>query len=93
MITHWNRDAYANISSIYTSNGTVNATANFGKTFSELLRFTLTSNTLPFQQYEFINQPVSGANGRIVSTNSDIDLVISITAGTFSPSLFLRSII
>ena len=77
-------NAYANVVSIYTSNGTVNATTNFGLKFSELMRFTLSSNNGVFQLFESVTQATTNASARVVSTNTDIDIVVTGATGNFN---------
>ena len=67
-------NAYANIIAIYASNGTVNAGASFGRRFNQTARLALTSNTIPFVLYEYVYQEITGAEGRIISTNDEVDI-------------------
>lgn len=79
-------NAYANVVSIYTSNGRHETSENFGQRFNQTARITLMSNTGAYQKYEYVTQDVSGANGRVISTTDELDLVIALPTGTFSNS-------
>ena len=79
-------NAYANVVSIYTSNGRNEASTDFGLKFNQTARITLMSNTGAFQKHEYVTQDVSGANGRVISTTDELDLVITLISGTFSNS-------
>lgn len=68
-------NAYATISSIYIANGTIDASSTFGKRISQTARITLTSNTKPFSQFEYVNQEISQAYGKVISANDEIDIV------------------
>jgi hypothetical protein len=88
-------NTYAWVNAIYTSNGTVNASENFGLRFNQTLRIPLTTNTEPYQLYEEVTQDVTGASGVVVggavmipisiSTNvgNDVDLTYSGAVGSF----------
>jgi hypothetical protein len=76
-------NAYATVTTISTANGSRNQTNSFGLKFNELSRITLTSNSGAFSQFEFVQQDTSGANGFIISTNSDIDMTIINSTGSF----------
>jgi len=78
-------NAYANVVSIFTSNNTIDSSLNFGNTFSQIARLTLSSNNKAFTTFEYVQQTNSGATGKIISTIRDKDLVITgLTGGTFS---------
>jgi hypothetical protein len=77
-------NAYATVSSIYTSNGTVDVSSNFAHKFNQTARITITANTGAFSNNEYVQQDISLASGRIVSTNNEKDLKISIISGTFA---------
>jgi hypothetical protein len=77
-------NAYATVSSIYISNGIVDVSTNFGNEFNQTARITLTANTLAFIDNEYVQQEVSLASGRIVSSTYEKDLVISNTSGSFA---------
>ena len=70
-------NTYATIASIYTANGLINSTANFGKYFNQTARITLTTNTKPFTLYEQVTQDISFATGRVISTVNEIDIIYS----------------
>ena len=76
-------NTYANVGSIYSSNGLFDTTSIFGDKFNQYLRLPLTGKTGSFQQFEYINQTVSAENesvtayGRVVSANTDIDLLVN----------------
>lgn len=67
--------AYANITAIYTGNGSVNATSNFANVINQTARITLSSNTNPFTKYEYVTQDVTYATGKVISTFDEIDIV------------------
>jgi hypothetical protein len=68
-------NTHANIVAIYSSNGTVNSTSNFGNVVNQTARLTLFSNTGPFSKYEYVTQDITFATGKIISTIDEIDLV------------------
>ena len=68
-------NAYATISSIYISNGTIDASSTFGRRINQTARITLSSNTKPFEQFEYVNQEITQAYGMVVSANDEIDVV------------------
>jgi len=76
-------NAYATVATISVANNTY-ASGNVYARFSQLGRFTLNSNTGAFQQYEYITQAGSSEVGRIISTNSDIDIAYTAGSGTFA---------
>lgn len=73
-------NAFANISAIYTSNGTANVGNSFGRRFNQTARITLFSNTLPYELYENVTQDVVGAIGKIISTNDELDVTYNAAA-------------
>jgi hypothetical protein len=77
-------NAYANVTSIYIANGMTDVTTTFGKVFNQLGRVTLSSHYGVFQQFEYVNQDVSGARGRIVSTYDEVDLIYNTASGTIN---------
>ena len=80
-------NAYANIGAIATANGSKDQTYTLGKKFNQTARITLTTPASggTFSNNEFVQQDVSMANGRIVSTSDDLDISISgISGGSFS---------
>ena len=70
-------NAYANIVSIYTSNGTINSTTIFGQRFNQTARLTLSSNTQPFSLYENVVQDVTFATGKIISLIDELDFIVA----------------
>ena len=72
-------NAYATISAIYTSNGTVNSSYTFGERINQTSRITLTSNTKPYSKFEYVTQEESFATGRVISTADELDLVYNDT--------------
>ena len=76
-------NAYATVATISIANNTY-AYGNVYARFSQLGRFTLNANTGVFQQYEYISQTGSNVFARIVSTNSDIDILYTAGTGTFA---------
>ena len=77
-------NAYATVSSIYTSNGTIDASYSFGDRFNQTARITLTANTGAFSNNEYVQQDISLARGRIISTSDEKDLVVTSMSGTFA---------
>lgn len=77
-------NAYANVVALYTSNGTIEVTSSFAQKFNQTLRFPMTSNTEPFLQYEFVQQEVTNAFGRVISNDNEYDLKIEDASGDFS---------
>jgi len=77
-------NAYATVSSIYASNGTIDVSSNFGNRFNQTARVTLTANTGAFSKNEYVQQDISMASGRIVSATDEKDLSISIISGAFT---------
>lgn len=73
-------NTYANVVSIYISNGTMDATSTFGQKFNQTARITLTSNTKSYEQFETVTQNTSFATGKLISTRDEIDLIYSTTA-------------
>lgn len=67
-------NAYAKLTGIYIGNGSINATSSFGNVVIQTARITLTSNTKPFEKYEYIRQNVSEATGKVISTADEIDI-------------------
>ena len=68
-------NTYADITGIFTSNGTVDSSLNFGNKINQTARITLSSNTKPFDKYEYVYQEVTYATGRIISTCDELDIV------------------
>ena len=75
-------NAYATVTSIATSNGARDATTSFGKRFNQTLRLSLYANTGAFTNTEIVQQDVSGANGRIISATTELDLAVNMITGT-----------
>lgn len=67
-------NAYANITSIFTSNGTIDRSSTFGLRAIQTARITLTSNTRPFNMYEYVDQQEQGCYGRIISNWNELDI-------------------
>ena len=76
-------DVYANVTSIYVSNGQFLATATFGDRFNQTARITLNTSYGNWVNYEYVEQDVTGASGRLLSSNSEVDLVLDSPTGTF----------
>jgi len=76
-------NAYATVSSIFVANGARDASSNFGSRFNQTARITLTANTGAFVQNEYVQQQVSNARGRIVSSTNEIDLIVTSMSGSF----------
>jgi hypothetical protein len=77
-------NAYANVTSIYTSNGTVDVSTVFGQRFNQSLRFPMSSNTAAFTQFEYVRQLNSNAIGRVISNANEFDLTITGANGSFT---------
>jgi len=77
-------NAYATVGTISTANGSRDVTSSFGNKFNQTLRISLTSNTGAFSNNEYVQQDVSGANGKIVSTSNELDIAFTPISGTFS---------
>lgn len=84
-------NAYANVISIYTSNGLIDTSSNFGQKFNQTARITMTSNTGSFQKFEYVIQDITGANGRIISTTDELDLTMTIVSSSFSNGQFVTN--
>ena len=67
-------DAHAQITKILTANGEKNSSTSFGKKFNQTARITLSSNTDPFEKYEYVYQSDTYATGQIISTNDELDI-------------------
>ena len=76
-------NVYANVTSIYVSNGQFLATATFGDRFNQTARITLNTSYGNWMNYEYINQAVTDASGYLLSSNSEIDLALDSSTGTF----------
>jgi hypothetical protein len=66
-------NTYADITGILTSNGNYDASSSFGKSFNQTARITLSSNTKPYELYEYVYQTDTYATGQIISTRNEID--------------------
>ena len=67
-------NASANVTGMYISNGTIDASTNFGLKFSQIVRLSLSSNTSAFVVGETITQDVTLASGVLFDHTSDLDL-------------------
>jgi hypothetical protein len=74
-------NAYATVSSIYTANGTKDVSIGFGTKFNQTARITLTAITGTFLDNEFVQQQVSLASGRVISSSYEKDLIITGISG------------
>ena len=70
-------NAYATVTSIYTANGTKDSSTGFGDRFNQTARITLTANTGAFIDNEYVQQEISLASGRIISSSYEKDLIIT----------------
>ena len=77
-------NTYANVVSLYSSNGTIEVTSSFAQKFNQTLRFPMTSNTDAFSQFELVEQEITGAVGRIISNDNEYDIKIEDASGSFS---------
>jgi hypothetical protein len=68
-------NTYANVTAIYVANGSEDATTTFGLRFNQTARITLSSNTKPYELYEYVLQDVTNATGRIISSRDEIDVL------------------
>lgn len=84
-------NAYANVVSIAIANGNQDATTNFGHAFNQTCRITLNSNTGAFQQFEKVTQEVTNGVGTVLSFNTDQDLVVTASNGTFNTGDIITS--
>jgi hypothetical protein len=82
-------NSYANVTSVYTANGTVNISSIFGLRFNQTTRITLSSNTTAFQVGERIFQNVQDANALVIDTTHEIDLGYTLNTGTLSAGVVL----
>ena len=67
-------NAYANVVSIYTSNGTIDVTSIFGIKFNQSLRLPITSSTGSFDLYEMVVQGGTNARGKVIDNSTNYDL-------------------
>lgn len=67
-------NASANVVGLYISNGTVDASTNFGLKFTQTVRLSLSSNSSPFLVGETITQDTTQASGTLFDSTSDLDL-------------------
>ena len=74
---------YANVTAIYTSNGHAESTATFGKRFNQTARISLNSGYGIWEKDEVVSQAVTGASGKLMSANNDVDLALGENAGDF----------
>ena len=84
-------NAYANVVSMFAANNTTDVTTSFGQNFIQTLRFPLTSNTKPFQQYESITQTLTNASGLLLSSNNEIDIIFTGNTGSFAVGQTIKS--
>ena len=73
------------------SNGTIDVSSIFAKKFTQTVRFPLTANSAPYQQFERITQDYSNASGMIISNNNEQDVAISSTSGFASGDIVRNS--
>ena len=76
-------NTYANVVSIYVSNGSIDATTNFGHSFNQTCRIPLTANSGIFTPFEQVTQAYSNGTGTVLTYNKDVDLVLTVPTGTF----------
>lgn len=70
-------NAYATVANIALSNGARDETTIFGDRFNNTLRLTLSSNAGAYVLNEYVVQDATNAYGRVISTNNEIDLSIT----------------
>lgn len=78
-------NAYATVDTIFTANGTVDSSADFGNKFNQTARITLTAVSGNFVANEFVQQDVTLARGRVVSYTQEKDLLLTSVSGSFTP--------
>lgn len=76
-------NAYSNIVSIFTSNGTIDSTIGFGNKFNNTCKLTLSTNTEIFQLYERVVQNTTFATGRIISKIDEAEFSLATSNATF----------
>jgi len=69
-------NAVANVISIYTSNGLIDATSNFATKFNQTVRLPLTSNNNSYLPFEQVIQDSTLASGYVIDGNTNLDVVI-----------------
>ena len=84
-------NAYANVTAIYAANGTIDVTTSFGYKFNQTVRFPLTSNTMAFQQFEYVKQLTSNSIGRVISDNNEYDIEFILPSGSFTTGNYVVS--
>ena len=85
-------NAYANVVSIYIANGTQEVTSSFADKFYQVIRIPLTSNTAPFQQFEYVEQEVTGATAMVISQDNELDIqYANVSGGVFNPGNIVQS--
>ena len=84
-------NAYANVVSIYVSNGTIDVSSIFADNFDQTLRFPLTTNSAPYQQFERVTQEFSNATGMVISNNNEQDIIYTGANGSFSVGNIVRN--
>jgi hypothetical protein len=77
-------NAYATVESIFTANGTVDSSTDFGNKFNQTARITLTAVSGNYVNNEFVQQEVSLARGRVVSFTQEKDLLLTSVSGSFA---------
>ena len=77
-------NAYATVESIFTSNGTVDVSADFGNKFNQTARIALTAVTGTYIENEYVEQEITNASGRVVSFTDEKDLIVSSMSGSFA---------
>lgn len=77
-------NAYATVDTIFTANGTVDSSADFGNKFNQTARITLTAVSGNYVNNEFVQQEVTLARGRVVSFTQEKDLLLTSVSGSFT---------
>jgi hypothetical protein len=77
-------NAYGNVVSITTANGTIDRSTTFGSAFNQTCRLTMSANTGSYVMFETVTQSVTNDTGTVVSTNNELNLSITSANGTFS---------
>ena len=73
-------NAYGFVETLYTVNGT-DVSDSFGLRFNQTLRLPFTSNNIPYQLYEIVNQEISNASGMVIGGSVLIPNSVSISLG------------
>ena len=76
--------AAAKITGILNRDETRDLSSTFARRFNQTSRLTFTTTAGTFSNSEYISQSSSGASGRVIDLNSDLDMQITGLTGSFS---------